>query len=163
MDMENIIPLALLACLCHEWGHYWAIRFFGGKVKSIHFTVIGAQMEVPQYFTYTQEFFSALAGPLVNLLFALALCHFFPLFAGLHLALGLLNLLPLSPLDGGRALSCLLALFLPLPWQQGIRYALHRLCALAVLAFGLWLFLEGGSITLFLLGIWLQSSHHADC
>ncbi len=157
MDSQNLLPMALLACLCHEWGHYLAIISCGGEVNKIHLTIIGAQMEVPQKFSYGQELLCALAGPLVNLLLALALCHHFPLFAGLHLALGLLNLLPHSALDGGRALSCLLSLTLPLSWKQYIMSSCDKLFALTLLVLGLLLYLEGGSVTLFLLGIWLMN------
>lgn len=59
---------------------------------------------------YTVTALVALAGPLCNLVFA-GLSALVGAKAGVlvHLALGGFNLLPLSPLDGGQALFCVLA------------------------------------------------------
>lgn len=158
MDRQNLVPMGMLACLCHEWGHYVCIHCCGGEVRRISFTLVGAEMELPQRFSYGQEFCCALAGPLVNLLLALLFCHWNPVFSGINLALAVLNLLPLSKLDGGRALTALLGCFLPLSWQIGFSKACDFLCTLLILALGVWLFLLGGSVTLLILGIWLMFS-----
>ena len=70
-----------------------------------------------------RELAAALAGPAVNLLCAWicsGLGEAWWCFTGLHLALGLFNLLPVGPLDGGRALSCLLTLAGREDWAQPV-------------------------------------------
>lgn len=155
MDRDNILPMALFACLCHEWGHYCAILCCAGQVERIHCTIVGAEMQISQDFSYLQELVCALAGPMMNLLLALLFCHDFPLFAGINLALALVNLLPISKLDGGRALGCFCRCCFPLTCCGNITSFCDFFCASFLLLSGLSLFLHGGSVTLLILSLWL--------
>lgn len=155
VDVQNIMPWALLACCCHELGHYLAVLLCGGKVKGISLSVVGAEMNLPSTFSYGQELYCVLAGPLVNLLLSFWYCYSFPLFAGLNFALALLNLLPLSRLDGGRALYCFLALCCPYGWNDQVAVVCDVICSAFVLVLGAVVLCQGGSITLLILGLWL--------
>ncbi len=112
LDEQAIVPLALAACACHELGHFFAIRLLGGEVKALRLSAVGAELELSGPLSDGRECAAALAGPAVNLALALLFCwrEGGELFAGLNLALACLNLLPASPLDGGRALGRLLAI-----------------------------------------------------
>jgi Zn-dependent protease len=109
--------------LLHELGHALTARRFGVRTRRIVLSPIGgiAQLEgMPR--RPRQELAVALAGPAVNFAIAAALWLVTPAFAGAgHLAtflgsitlanlgLGLFNLIPAFPMDGGRALRALLA------------------------------------------------------
>lgn len=101
--------------------------------------------------SYGQELLLAAAGPAVNLLLAVILsqmgtkwelCY---LISGVHLVLGIFNLLPIMPLDGGRLLwnaSC---------WCLG-PYTADRISAVVGISTSclltgaaLWMLLQGGS------------------
>lgn len=155
LDSENILPLALLACFFHELGHIFAIYCCGGTISGISLGLMGAEMPLPPHFSYRQEMIASFAGPAVNILLALCFCKGLPLFAGLNLALALLNLLPLRPLDGGRMLACFLALCLPYSWKVPVQNLCDTLGASTVVILGFLLLFCGGSITLLLLGLWL--------
>ena len=75
------------------------------------------------------------------------------LFAGLNLALGCFNLLPVGRLDGGRALHCLLSMSIGPAAEGGggPGPGPHRL----LLALGVLLIGWGGSFTLLLVALWL--------
>lgn len=105
LDRQHLVPLAAAACLLHELGHYAAIRLLGGDIKLIRLTAVGAEMVLSGPLDYWREGAAALSGPLVNLLLASFFCRVEggALFAGLNLALGCFNLLPVGRLDGGRA------------------------------------------------------------
>lgn len=139
-------------------GHYYTITLFGGEVPHINLTIVGATMPLPQNFSYQQEFFCAIAGPCTNLMVALffSQLHWGHLFAGLNFALALLNLLPLEKLDGGRALHCLLHLFLPYEKAEQIRTAWDKFFTSFLLLLGVFTAIQGGSITLLILSLWLQ-------
>ncbi len=160
LDTDGIIPLALLACALHELGHMGAIYLCGGRVQRVTLTVVGAELALPISLSYFQEFCCALAGPAVNLLLAWGCSGYAPLFGGLNLALACLNLLPLSLLDGGRALGCLLSLFLPFGWKEQVVALLDCFLAGGVVLAGLYLVLQGGSVTLLILGLWLWTGVH---
>ncbi len=156
IDQENILPWAILACICHELGHYWAICLCGGGVRRLSLTVVGAEMELPSTFSYGQDLYCSLAGPLANLLLAFWFCYSFPLFSGLNLALALVNLFPMSKLDGGRALGCVLALSCPYGWKEKVQGVCDVVCSGVVVAMGMLLLVYGGSVTLLILGLWLM-------
>lgn len=103
--------LFVLACAAHELGHLLCLRVFSAPVKLIRLTAFGAEIHAPLLcLSYQQELLTALAGPASNLLLAFlaAGCREGYLFAGMNLLLALMNLLPISGLDGGRVLEILL-------------------------------------------------------
>ena len=74
IDRAFLVPMTLIACALHELGHVAAIRLLGGSVKGVRLTAIGAELVLAYPLGYWQEGLSALAGPGVNLLLALAFC-----------------------------------------------------------------------------------------
>lgn len=126
----------------HELCHYGAIRLCGGRVSGIRLSLRGITMDCG-CLTPWQELFCALAGPAGGIALMaisremprLCLCAFF------HSAC---NLLPLYPLDGGRAVGSLMELLFPRrgPWlfwkfQQALRLFLLAVCLWAALFQGL--------------------------
>jgi Zn-dependent protease/CBS domain-containing protein len=127
--------LGLLAALglfasvvAHELGHSVVARRYGVKVKRITLWILGgvAQFdEMPRQ--RGAEAVTAVAGPITSFALAAACRLALPLIpseasaaqfvvgylAFMNIALGVFNLLPALPLDGGRVLRSLLALRLP--------------------------------------------------
>lgn len=168
LDGQGVVPWALLACLCHELGHYVAIRAFGGRVAQLRLTCAGAEMALSarRPLSRAGQLCTALAGPGTNLaLAALSARLAGPvgesayLFAGLNLALALFNLLPAAQLDGGRALAVLLSLVLPEDRAERGMRVLSLGLGLALTAAGAALALRaGGSLTLLITALWLLAS-----
>ena len=112
--MAPIVCLAavLLAAVCHEMGHYIALRLCGGRLEGLSVSAFGAQMRIRDRnrLSYGREALCVLAGPLVNVTLSWLMSvggkwrEEFYLFAGAQLVLGVFNLLPLTALDGGRLL-----------------------------------------------------------
>ena len=134
--------LALFGCvLLHELGHALAARAFGIRTPDITLLPIGglARLErMPE--KPWQEIVVALAGPAVNVVIAaIALAalpagyafdpevlaspagDFLPKLALVNIILLLFNLIPAFPMDGGRVLRAVLAMFLP--YAQATRLA----------------------------------------
>lgn len=155
-DTQNLLPTALCAAAAHELGHLGAVYALQGSVRRLRLTAAGAELWLEGTMSYGRELACALAGPLVNLLLAYGAARLGAVvFAGLNLALGLFNLLPLSMLDGGKALSCGAALLLG---PEAARYLLgwtDRVLAAALLLCGGLVLLEGGNVTLMVVGAWL--------
>jgi len=103
----EVLPLVVLAAICHELGHLAALRLVGVRVERLRLTAFGAELRADtRFLPYGKEILCTLAGPGVNLLLALLLARVSGdyLLAGANLIQGCFNLLPLPELDGGRAL-----------------------------------------------------------
>ena len=112
-----LLAALLAAASLHEAGHWAALRCFGGRIRRVRLSPFGAELEIADAMalSYGAEMAVTLAGPAVNLLLAAALAALGRrwgaayVFAGTQLVLGVFNLLPARPLDGGRLLWLLTA------------------------------------------------------
>lgn len=119
---------ALLAAAMHESGHLLAARMRSIKIKELRIDVFGALISTRgELSSYLDELILAAGGPAVNLITALLLfltgavaLPFGRLLLISSLFLGLLNLMPVRELDGGRMLRCVLCQRLPLRLCEGI-------------------------------------------
>lgn len=104
----QLLAAVLLAAAVHEGGHYLVLRLLGAEVIAVRISVFGAEMQVRGRLSYGGDLAATLAGPGANLLSGCLLAAMggpWLVFAGAHLVLGCFNLLPIRPLDGGRALA----------------------------------------------------------
>src|SRR5688572_25078826 len=161
-----IIVLSFFVCvILHEFGHAIAARRFGVKTFDIIMTPIGgiARLErMPE--GRGQEFWVAIAGPFVNFLIAAVIWIGFLLFAGevwpdfegvgwtldspirgyftimmgANLGLGIFNLIPAFPMDGGRILRSLLSLRMDRAKATQIASFAGQGIALAMFGWGLY-------------------------
>lgn len=147
----NWFLAALTAALIHELCHILGIRLAGGQFLDIQIGAGGARITVGGL-TTGQEILCALAGPAGGLLLLLFF-RWIPRIALCGLVQSAFNLLPIFPLDGGRAVQCATRLFLPEGKGECLCIFLERLCFLAIACLGIWgaLALHGGFLLLFAL------------
>lgn len=107
----NWVFAVAVSALFHELCHYLAICFANGSVYEIAISHHGAIMNTWDL-TKQKELYCALAGPVGSIL--LFFCYpWIPrisICAGIH---GVFNLLPVYPLDGGRAFRIILLFLFP--------------------------------------------------
>ncbi|MBO5394870.1 MAG: site-2 protease family protein [Clostridia bacterium] len=110
--------------LSHEFGHYYVAKKLGYKLSNFVIAPYGVCLNYKEkYFSHKDEILIAIAGPLVNVILSIictALWWVFPEFYGFSydfvmqsLMLGLFNLLPCYPLDGGRIFVGAASNFIP--------------------------------------------------
>jgi stage IV sporulation protein FB len=111
--------------LIHELGHVWTAISYGWRVEEIQLLPFGGVAKVSEYGNITawEEIVVALAGPINNGLMVWVAYFFSSIgwwsvewtdfFIRANVIIGLFNLLPIQPLDGGKILQCLLSLWIP--------------------------------------------------
>ncbi len=102
---------AALSVALHEGAHIVTLLLFRRRIYRVELRFGGLRLET-EALTAWQELVSALAGP-ASCLLVLPLAKWLPRTAVCSALHALYNLLPVYPLDGGRALSCLMELCLP--------------------------------------------------
>ena len=107
LDRNGAVLPIVCAMALHELAHAAAMLACGGRIRRLTLRFADLYLEAAGL-GYRQEFFAALAGPLANLACGAAFRVRWPAFAAYSLILGLYNLLPVWPLDGGRLLRTLL-------------------------------------------------------
>ena len=106
VQME-LCALFLLAILVHELGHLLAMKLCGISIEHVSVKAAGAVI-YGVFRSYRHELLCAAAGPVSSMLLAILSCRLLPVLSIASGLLGLVNLLPLYPLDGGRILRAAL-------------------------------------------------------
>ena len=114
----ELLAIVLSAAALHELGHLLVLRLCGAEIQRLRINLFGAALETSgSRLSYGAELAALLAGPAANLLCAAILAALdgerWATVIGAQLILGGFNLLPLRPLDGGRALETLVS------WVRG--------------------------------------------
>lgn len=160
------ILLCLMTALLHECGHIFYASKSGFACSEIKIMPYGASAVYDiEGIGVKDELKLALAGPLVNAcicVFLAGLWWFVPetyaytdTVMQANVAMLLVNLLPAYPLDGGRALRCVLHKFLSERAAMTVIKVIAALCAVGlVVAF----FLTGYNISLAVLAVFLVLS-----
>lgn len=154
----GLLPWGLAACVLHELGHIAAAAVFGGRVERLSLTVVGAELRIDYRvpLTYVQDSLVALAGPGTNLLAGgLFLALNWELAAALTLAVGVFNLLPILPLDGGRVVYGLIADRLDPDWAERLMTALSGCLVGVLVGVGAVAAAYYANVTLLLTALWL--------
>ena len=132
---------AILAAAFHELCHIAAVKLCGGDVSQIRIGGNGAVLQM-QPMHPVKELLCVLAGPLGGLILLFA-SRWLPRIAICAGVQSIYNLLPLYPLDGGRALHCVLRMRIQPDTTEKICVAVEEVCLFALWAlafFGmLWL------------------------
>ena len=110
------LAAVMLSAAVHEAGHAAAICALDGRIKRVSFDSSGLCMACSGVYSTAGEVLIFLSGPLAGLALAYACAklgnaaanNFLLRTAGVSLAFTAYNLLPALPLDGGRALYCVL-------------------------------------------------------
>ncbi len=169
----------LFSIAAHELGHSVVAMAFGCKVRDITLMMLGGRatlLSMPR--KAWQEFLVAIAGPAVSLILGFGIFYgaqFIPGlspkllnflkydFGRLNIGLGIFNLLPAFPMDGGRVLRAFLQQFfmtrLKATW---VASRIGRFIALILGLLTLYIWLRGGPFLLILFLITLYIYRAAE-
>jgi len=157
----NAVLVFVLSAGIHEAAHAAAIKLAGGTVDCLHLSVSGGKMLYHREngMSYLQDAAIAAVGPLSNLISAFIAAgfenEFAVLFSGGSLLLGVFNLLPVTPFDGGRIVYCALCMIAdPDIVQRALNVFSAALSGLLLFA-GAWMLIRTEyNATLLIMGAW---------
>ena len=162
-DDTGLLSSFVPAVVAHEAGHALALWLKGVKITGLHFSLSGIRMDYRGRMGLGGELLAAALGPLFGLIYAIAASfagrklgsEFLLCSAGISLVLTIFNLLPASPLDGGRVLDLALSSFLEYEVAETVMFLTTLLTAIGLMLAGLWYFYRGYGIALIPVGLWL--------
>lgn len=140
-----LLPL-MAALFFHEMAHVIAARSLGIRVQAVELTPFGGQALIDDFIALEpdKEILMSLAGPLSSLGLA-AFFYFLPhgwdaetasWLVGSNLFLGVFNLLPALPMDGGRALRAWLSPLIGFRRATQVSAFMGVACALGIVCHG---------------------------
>ena len=159
--MLSPLLVAFACVLVHEMAHVLMARVLGVKTQSVSLLPFGGVAKMERAPSGRSEFLIALAGPVANLLLVQVLLWVFPnqyspalsLWVQSNLAIGLFNLLPAVPLDGGRMLCACLQPIVGM--ERAMRISCYLGMGMGVLVVGAAMsaWMQTGRVNLSLIGI----------
>ena len=102
MKSRDILYVLVYSSI-HELAHLIALVCFKGRAKQITLAFYGIGLKYDYSFAFAEELIFLLSGVLINLILGVLNCH-----REINYSLAFINILPLYPLDGGRALKLIL-------------------------------------------------------
>ncbi len=160
-----LLPASIFsAAACHELAHCLTLRALHAPPKVLTLSASGATLHVPGLvrLSYGGEALAVAAGPLCNLLLwallSLTSMETLSVFSGANLLLGVLNLLPVRPMDGGQLLWLLAARCSEPYTADRVAGAVGFVTSVGLLSLCLWLTVTtGGGLFLLPGALWLSA------
>ena len=114
-DSTGMMSVSLLSIFLHELGHLIALYLLKLPPRRVNFRLCGIEIvESRLYCGYSAQLAVAASGPMINILFGLIFLpfsnmSFAAIISATNIVIGVFNLLPLSQLDGGEILYCIMS------------------------------------------------------
>jgi len=168
--MGYFIELATLfgIVFIHELGHIAAAKGLGWRIKEVQFLPFGGVAEVEEQGTVSawEEIFVAIAGPIQNfVMIGLAfVMQYFGIwdnewgayFIQANVIIGLFNLIPIFPLDGGKIMVAISSLMLNYRFTVTYCTWLSLVMSVLIIAVSLYRFQSNGiQLNLLMIGLFL--------
>ncbi len=165
LDTTDTAVLALCAAGVHEGGHLLCMLLYGERPSSIFVAPFGFSITRCGVSSYRREMIIAFAGPLANIIAAFVMfiivliCHQTRLIKpiAVNLSLAVFNLLPIEPLDCGRAVRYWLMCRMNTVRAEKTVFIIGAVCLVPVAATGFLVLIKSRyNITLLLASIYLS-------
>lgn len=169
IKLDNIFLIALLSSVLHEAGHLFSMLIFESRPKEIVLSFYGMKIVKADdlCLSFYKEFIVSVSGAAVNMLlftcFSLLYYKFtteiFLKTAAVNLLIGAFNMLPIYPLDGGRALLYFLSARHNIISSQNITNAVSLVFLVPLYYVGFYfLFSSGYNFTLLAAAVFLTAN-----
>lgn len=129
---SDSLSYTLLFASLHEIGHLICLYLFGGRAEQITFSYYGIGLKYNHHFSVVKELIFLLSGVIVNLIFAMLNVQ-----RDINIILLLINIMPIYPLDGGRALKLVFNNVLSLSLSDKLFYFVSAITILLMIIYSI--------------------------
>lgn len=157
-DGSGIMLWVVVSAFIHELGHIMLCFILGGRVEALTLGAAGAELKLsyPMVLTYAKENLVLVSGAAMNLL--TGLCSLY--LGGYWLAwcsfgLGIFNLLPVAPMDGGRILFNFVSEYYGPECAERVTGIVSGILIGIIAGVGVIIVVKYANLTLLFLSIWL--------
>lgn len=156
IDESGVGAIALLCCVLHEAGHIICLLILGEKPKKIELSFYGIKLErIPMSSQSTAGDLAVyISGPAMNFMFSAAMFLLSEFFESLRIAavislcVGVFNLIPCKPLDGGNIVYTVLCRNTKQETADKICLVITVVTVIPMIVTGLFFMKNNGNITL---------------
>jgi Zn-dependent protease len=150
----KFLGILLFSSILHETGHILAILLSKGKLVCLEFGFGALSIKYDSScISYNGEIAAAVSGPVMNIFAAVIFAYLWRetgrpdmlLFTGVNFALCIFNLLPLSFLDGGRAVFAFISCVFGISVAEKVKRVLDIITLLLAFIFGISVFSKNGT------------------
>ena len=164
IDESGVGAIALLCCIIHEAGHIICLLILGEKPKKVELSFYGIKLERHPMSSQsmTGDLFVFASGPSANFIFSAILFLLSSFFVSLRVAaiislcIGVFNLLPCKPLDGGNILGTILFSNTNQRTADKICLAAAIMTVIPMFAAGIYFLKKSGNITLLAVAVYVS-------
>lgn len=170
VDSTAYMLIIILSAFLHEGAHLLAMKLLGIGVKELCFSPLGIRITPKLPMNYKDEIWVAAAGPFINILiftliyvlsYEYTMPYMLSQLAVCCFILGIGNLIPVLPLDGGRILRGILYVYTEKYAERIILYV-NIFFSTGLIAAGMYILAKTGyNISVLLIGIYLSASFAA--
>ncbi len=165
LDESGMCAIGLFCCIVHEAGHIICLLVLGEKPASVELSFYGIKLErkEPSILTAAEELAVYIAGPAMNIIFSAVL---FPLGARhdgiktaavISLCVGVFNLIPCRPLDGGNVVFQVISMFTEGERAEKISSDVSVVILIPMAVAGVIMLFKSGNITLIAVAAYLAA------
>ncbi len=156
LDGSGTCAVALFCCVIHEIGHIICLVILGEKPESVELSFYGIKLERSRQSSLTaaEEMAVYAAGPVMNFIFSAFMLPFASGHTGIKTAaaisfcVGVFNLLPCPPLDGGNILSSFLVFISDEEKTKKICFYVSYFVIISMAVTGIAMIIMNGNFTL---------------
>lgn len=158
--------ITIVVSMLHEIGHIISMLVCKRNISFVKVNAFSVDIvQQDSFLPYSKELFILISGPILNIIFYVIFQAIYSIirieilesFAVQNLLIGIMNLLPVSSLDGGQILSIILKKFFDDEKSYRISCLISVMFIIPLISLGFYLFLKSFNISIFILMIYLSS------
>ncbi len=155
LEKTKTLFVFLLFSFLHEMCHILCLFTFGNSPLKINISFFGAGIVTYKEMDYIKELVFLLSGPAFNFLMCFVFQNHKTVFET-NLILFFINSLPAFPLDGGRALKCVIEHFFDFEIGRNVFKIISVFTLLGLMMFSFYVFSVSRNMSLIFISIYLS-------